>query len=222
MSQRDIFLEGEGDAWFIRNSKNLSSLDNVKNGVEISFILSELLPFKDCIHEVLEIGCGNAIKLEVLCNELNAVGSGLDPSVKAINNGNDRKKDTELRLFVGSADFLPFDTDSFDVVFFSFCLYLVDRSFLLKTLSEADRVLRPGGFLCITDFDVPVPLKRGYVHAPQVFSFKNDYTRFFCQNGLYSLFAKKSFSHSYPFFSKEVSERVSTSLVFKEIDPFSI
>ncbi len=40
-------------------------------------------------------------------------------------------------------------------------MYCVDRSYLLKTAAEADRVLKRDGFLVMEDFDVPISCKRG-------------------------------------------------------------
>jgi len=64
---------------------------------------------------------------------------------------------------VGTADVIPFQDKSFDIVIFGFCLYLCDRDDLFKIAAEADRVLKTPGWLLIKDFyshqsaDLPNP-----------------------------------------------------------------
>jgi hypothetical protein len=47
-----------------------------------------------------------------------------------------------LNLKIGTADVLLFDDGFTDVIWYEFCLYLVDRVFLHRVDAEADRVLR--------------------------------------------------------------------------------
>jgi len=118
------------------------------------------------------------------------------------------------------ADLAMFQDESFDFVYFGFCLYLLDRRDLFSAIAEADRVLKNGGFLAITDFDPIHRHKRPYHHKEGVFSFKQDYSRFFTESEMYYLVAKNSFSHRQPFFDEDGNERVSTTLLFKETDAY--
>lgn len=222
MSQNEIFTEGEGDAWFSRNQDHIQAIEQVVNSPDVRYALDTLKPFSSRINRVLEIGCSNGIKLETICQYLDAVGVGVEPSPIAIKNGNDRKKLADTNLLVGTGDKLPsLCTDaSFDLVYFAFCLYLFDRNTLIRSLSEADRVLKPGGFLVITDFDPGSHYKRPYNHFQGVFSYKQDYASFYTQSGLYYLMGKQSFSHRAPNFDELPDERISTSILFKEIDPY--
>ena len=149
MSQKKIFTEGEGDAWFNRNLNHIQSIEQVIKSPDVRYSLDTLTPFSARINRVLEIGCSNGIKLEAICQHLNAVGVGVEPSPVAVKNGNDRNKLADTTLLVGTGDKLPsLCTDaSFDLVYFAFCLYLFDRNTLIQSLSEADRVLKPGGKL---------------------------------------------------------------------------
>ncbi len=217
MNQSAIFLEGEGDNYFLRNKAALE----VRSGAsEITWLGQALSPFKDKINTVLEIGCSNGAKLEQICGLLDAKGQGIDPSKQAVDEGNLRLSWSGTQLHVGTASRLPFEALSFDFVYFGFCLYLLDRQDLFAATAEADRVLKSGGFLAITDFDPIHRHKRPYHHKDGVFSFKQDYSKVFTESGLYYLVSKNSFSHRQPFFDADGHERVSTTLLFKEIDAY--
>lgn len=169
---------------------------------------------------MLEIGTSNGAKLEQICSLLDAKGQGIDPSKQAVDEGNLRLSGKDIHLQVGTAAKLPFPNLSFDFVYFGFCLYLLDRQDLLAAVAEANRVLRSGGFLAITDFDPIHRHKRPYHHKDGVFSFKQDYSRPFIESGLYYLVSKNSFSHRQSFFDTDGNERVSTTLLFKEVDAY--
>jgi ubiquinone/menaquinone biosynthesis C-methylase UbiE len=178
------------------------------------------MPFKESLNSILEIGCSNGVKLEEICSKLSAKGNGIEPSEQAVADGNRRPKNSDITLVQGTGDRLPFADQSFDLVYFAFCLYLFDRSSLLQSLAEADRVLKPGGFMAITDFDPGSPRKRSYSHFSGLYSYKQDYASFYTQSSLYYLIGKHSFSHRLNFFDKIADERVSTQLLYKEADPF--
>ena len=50
----------------------------------------------------------------------------------------------------------------FDLVHLGFFLYLVDREDYLRCISEADRLLKFGGFLSIIDFETPIQYRHAY------------------------------------------------------------
>lgn len=223
-SQNSIFKEGEADSWYSRNKEILNDRGSAGSQLplDIENLSRNLDPFKNDINRILEIGCSSGKKLETLCRRLDASGHGIEPSALAVEEGNSRMKDSQIQLVCGTADELPFESGFFDLVYFGFCLYLVDRKTLLKSLSEADRVLRAGGFLAITDFDPGRIYKRPYIHQEGLFSYKQDYSRFFTDSGLYYLVSKNSFSHRRDFFDDENDERISLSLLFKEMDPYPL
>ena len=221
MNQDQIFTSGEGDEWYKRNQTHLMTIDQAKESEDVRYLCETLQPFHFNIHRVLEVGCSNGIKLETICQQMNAVGIGIEPSRLAVETGNLRDKVAKIDLIQGSGDKLPCKSADFDLVFFAFCLYLFDRASLMQAFAEADRVLKPGGFLVVTDFDPGFNHRRPYSHCPGVFSYKQDYSVFFTQSGLYHLLGKHSYSHRYPHFDKDRGERVSTSILYKEANPYS-
>jgi ubiquinone/menaquinone biosynthesis C-methylase UbiE len=122
MSQEFEFLNGEGDKWFQRNKQ---TLENRTFDYPTSIIKRTLQNHTDNINSILEIGCSNGTKINDLANHFNARGFGVDPSQSAILEGQTKYK--HLELSQGTASKLPFSNDFFDLVFFGFCLYLLDR-----------------------------------------------------------------------------------------------
>jgi ubiquinone/menaquinone biosynthesis C-methylase UbiE len=218
LSQSEIFLATEGDAWFIRNSEFLRSCTVFQS---VEFIRETLFPFKAQINNLVEIGCGPGYKLEKLFVDFQSKnGSGLDPSALAISAAIERVKNSgiELEFHVGVSSSLPFYSNSADLVFLGFFLYLVPRDEILITVSEIDRILKPGSFLAIEDFDVPVSTQNLYKHDDRLISFKEDYSRYFTGELGYHLIEKHSYSHKSDHFSTDREERIATSILFKPFE----
>jgi ubiquinone/menaquinone biosynthesis C-methylase UbiE len=219
VNQNEIFSAGEGDSWFRRN-EYLQTLHHADISEDVRYISSFLKPFQQEVHKVLEIGCCSGVKLETICGKLDAIGIGIEPSTIAVDVGNRRKKNVDVTLQVGTGDELPFEDSEFDLVYFAFCLYLFDRKTLMQAFSEADRVLKSGGFLVITDFDPGFIHKRPYSHIEQTFSYKQNYSDFYTSSGLYYLVGKHCFSHKQSFFDECHDERISTSILYKEVNSY--
>jgi ubiquinone/menaquinone biosynthesis C-methylase UbiE len=180
MQQHDIFLEKEGDAWFARNENG--------RDIEIEHVLARHT--KDLQGKVLSIGCADGLEISHL-----ETAYGIDPSQAAIESG--KLKHPHLHLAVGTSDALAFDDESFDVVIASFVLCWVDRNKLLKTASEIDRVLKPGGTLIINDFYPSAQNKVRYHHRQDVemYTYKQDYATLFFASCLYTI-EQRDFYHS--------------------------
>ena len=215
VNQDQVFLETEGDAWFERNKASVNSKSSLH---AIKTIKRVLQHYKNNINNVLEIGCANGVKLFDLCSFFKAAGSGIDPSAAAVKNGKELYKD--LMLSVSTASKLTFKDNSFDLVYFGFCLYLVDRNLLFKAVTEADRVLKEGGFLAILDFDPKQRHKRDYHHKSGLFSYKTSYSDFFVATGHYYLIAKESFSCDANYFNIDSDERMSITILYKEPEAY--
>ena len=222
MDQKQIFASGEGDAWFKRNVTHLQTIEQTACSEDVRYICDTLQPFSKGIQRTLEIGCSNGMKLETICHRLGSVGLGVELSPMAVQAGNAREKIADVTLRVSSGEKLPCESAEFDLVYFAFCLYLFDRNTLMQSLAEADRVLKPGGFLVITDFDPGLQYKRPYSHFQGMFSYKQDYSAFYMQSGFYYLVGKHCFSHRSACFDESPDERVSTSILYKEINPYPI
>ena len=213
--QSALFIEGEGDNWYQRNKASLQSNSEY---FEVETVKRVLKSFNGRINSILEIGSCSGIKLNDLCKFFNATGYGIDPSIIAVKEGN--KLYENIKLIVSTADILPFNNYEFDLVFFGFCLYLVDRADIYKAVAEADRVLKSGGFLAILDFDPKIRHKNTYHHKSAISSYKADYSTFFTANGHYHLVAKESFSHTHNHFSEDSNERISITILYKEPQPY--
>lgn len=220
MNQNQIFLSGEGDEWYKRNRLSINSRDSADSQEDVRYICQILQPFKHQIQKVFEIGCSSGFKLEAICGHFDATGIGVDPSAAAVLDGNSRIKGDGIKLIVGTSDKLPVESDSVDFVYFAFCLYLFDRNALISSLAEANRVLKSGGFIAITDFDPGKSYRRRYSHLDGLFSYKQDYSAFYTATGLFYLVGKHSFSHRCHHFELSAAERVSITVLFKETEPY--
>lgn len=212
ISQKSEFLTGEADAWYQRNASHLSA-DSPLRDLAASAIAEQLDRASGA--RVLEVGCGRGDNLAALSRRLPIDGHGIEPSTSAVEAGRAAHPDLDLRA--GTADLLPFDDNSFDVVWFGFCLYLVDRELLGRCIAEADRVLKDGGVLCIVDFDPDVPCKRAYHHKPGLWSYKMDYSRLFVANPAYRLVHKVSASHAGIQWHADPQERIGLWVCRKDL-----
>jgi len=149
--------------------RNCKVLGKNEDNEAISLLCDWLQPFKKEIISVLEIGRGGGHKLSVLSTLLNSAGYEVEPSEEAIRYINDAW--LELTVKVGFGDDMPFHS-TFDLVYLGFYLCIVDREKFLSCIREADRLLRPGGFLSIIDFDTPSWYSNTYSHLAGVRAYK--------------------------------------------------
>jgi ubiquinone/menaquinone biosynthesis C-methylase UbiE len=212
-SQKQDFLSAEGDQWFARNRATLEAPSVVREQI-VGRIAAHLNPGSST--RVLEIGSGMGSNLAALAQHCSIEGHGIEPSQQAVAAGTQRFPALALRT--GSADELPYADASFDVVWFGFCLYLVDRTLLQRVVAEADRVLRDGGLLAIVDFDPDAPCSRPYHHRPGLRSYKMDYSRLFLANPAYALVEKYATSHTTGRWENDPQERVALTLSRKNLE----
>lgn len=211
--QRDEFLASEGNQWFARNRAVLDAASPERERI-VDRLACQMVPGYTA--RVLEIGCGQGQNLASLATRHPIEGQGIDPSSDAVAAGTARYPGLNLR--VGTADALPFSDGTFDVVWFGFCLYLVDRLLLQRVVAEADRVLADGGLLAILDFDPDVSCARPYHHRSGLMSYKMDYARLFLGNPAYVLVDKLSTSHTTGRWDPAPQERVALSLCRKNLE----
>lgn len=114
--------------------------------VEVEETLRFLLPLLGGVRRVLDVGCGNGLLSRRL------VGQGFD--VTALDRSLRKTAPTEgLRLV--EADFLGFQAGPYDALVFSASLHHLFP--LEAALARADSLLRPGGLVLVSDFDLEAP-----------------------------------------------------------------
>ncbi|MBI5437575.1 MAG: class I SAM-dependent methyltransferase [Nitrosomonadales bacterium] len=210
MKQKEIFLQSEGDAWFIRNQLDVAGRKLPDDDALLRELL-ELPPIKAKSLKVLEVGCGDGTRLAWIKNNLNADCYGIEPSAQAVAAANAKG----INVQGGTADTLPFDNHSFDIVIFGFCLYLCDREDLFRIASEADRVLRSPGWLMILDFYSSAPRANAYQHCPGVQSYKMDYRMLFTWHPDYACMTHKVRLHGEASYTDAVDEWAAVSVLRK-------
>lgn len=181
MSNQKEFFTGPGrNQWHDRNQSYFPDA----NREELKSFSKFLKPGQ----KVLEIGCAAGYHAPFFEKALTTY-YGIDVADKSIAAA--RTQHPQSHFQVASSDELPFSNHYFDFLFFGFCLYVVDRNQLEKTISEADRVLKPGGYLAIYDFDPDKPITKKHRDDPGIYVYKMDYSRLFLAQAHYSLIDKK-------------------------------
>ncbi len=205
MSQKDAFLENEGNAYFDRNPKDA---DCASDPVASSVSRMQLKP-----ERVLEIGCGNGARLDCVAQCTGAECHGIDPSLKAIEFA--QSSFPRHKFAQGTADLLPYPDQHFDLVIFGCCLYLCDPQDHFKIAWQVDRVLRPKSFVVVKDFLPPLPFKNEYSHGPGLYSYKMHYSDMFAAHPYYRLLSREYVEHVHPF-TYHPNESMSVDILRKD------
>lgn len=209
--QKDKFLSIEGNNYFKRNflKSNIEKAEWVKKDSLLPLIL-DIQCEKDKLN-VLEIGCGQGLRLEELKKRRNWNLFGLDPSIESVN----YVKNNGISTYQGTADQLPFEENTMDIVIYGFCLYVCDNEDLFKIAFEADRVLKNNGWLAITDFWSPSPQSNIYGYDKSINSFKNNRYLMFDWHPNYEVFSHKIIDYDTGIFTDDPHAKVSASLLRK-------
>lgn len=190
MLQRNVFLDGEGDAWFKRN---ISELSDYSSEDDFLFPLLDQLPIDSgSSTSILEVGCGQGFRLHEISITKSWKAFGIDPSKEAVASATRLGLDVKL----GTANYLEYPSRSFDIVVFGFCLYLCDRDDLFQIAQEAHRVLKDSGWLLILDFWSDAPRQNPYSHNSMIKSYKSDLSSMFTWHPFYTLMDHKVRHHS--------------------------
>ncbi len=107
-------------------------------------------------HDVLDLGCGTAtltIMLADACPAARVTGIDGDPTILDIARAKTTGRGVELRQAMAYA--LPYAPATFDRVVSSLVFHHLADADKARTLSEAHRVLRPGGELHVADWGKP-------------------------------------------------------------------
>lgn len=211
--QKNVFLDGEGDAWFERNHqaalrRPMDRSDHIITAVErILRSAPSTTP-----HKLLEVGCGDGKRLAWLAQNLQLECHGIEPSARGVA----AATTAGVQAVLGTADVLPYDSGTFDIVVFGFCLYLCDREDLFKIAQECDRVLKDEGWVVILDFFAPTPVRRAYHHKDGLFSYKMDYRQLFDWHPSYTCFSHELSHHASGDFTDDPQEWIATSVLRKK------
>lgn len=188
MTQDQAFLDGEADAWWLRNKDALAS---VRGDMPLRLVeMYDLAPVW-----ALEIGCANGWRLDALRRDYGAKHCvGVDPSLVALEAG--RTAFPALDLRHGTAASLPCaEGEVYDLVVVYFVLHWVGRSQLLRSLAEIDRVTTGAGHIIIGDFLPNSPRKEPYKHRPGLWTYTLDYSDILVETGMFTRVARLTFDH---------------------------
>jgi ubiquinone/menaquinone biosynthesis C-methylase UbiE len=112
---------------------------------------------------ILDLGCGDGNSAVYFTKHFpGSEYAGIDSSSKSVQIAADRGL-SNARFACYDGREIPYDTDSFDVVFTACVLHHIDRTDHEPILREAMRVLKPGGHLYIFEHNPLNPLTRKVV-----------------------------------------------------------
>ena len=193
MKQDEVFLQGEGDRWLNRNKAAITDPEYLIKDHVIGLMMTMNLAPKN----VVEIGASNGWRLHEIARRFGSRVTAVEPSIQAIEDGQTRFP--SVQFLRGTASELPLDSQArFDLAIVNFVLHWVDRSTLLRSVAEIDRVLADGGLLLIGDFYPSMPERVRYHHLPdqEVWTYKQNYGDIFLASNLYEMIAFHSFDHA--------------------------
>jgi ubiquinone/menaquinone biosynthesis C-methylase UbiE len=178
MKQSEVFMQSEGNAWFARNRDRLGQHDPVSEMIEANGIKPKRL---------LEIGCANGWRLQKLAEKYGCETWGVEPSMHAMAEARHNHLPVAQCDATSMRGVLP---HSFDLVIYGFCLYVTDPEDWFQIVAEGDRVLAPGGYLIVHDFegeDQGDAYARRYEHRPDVLAYHVDFAGFWLAHPWYEL-----------------------------------
>ena len=188
--QLDAWERGEGNSWFQRNEAALADVQRITRDQTLAAVALLPIPQRVC-----EIGAANCWRLDIIRQWYACDCLGVDVSAEAI-------ADAHARFFgiaavIAPAHEVPARDASQDLVICSFVLHWVDRAYLARTVAEADRVLKPGGHLIISDFLPDAPCRTRYHHRQDVelWTYKQDYAACWFSLATYQELRRQVWNH---------------------------
>ena len=210
LSQRQAFLDGEGDEWLKRNFQSSSKQIWEWHKRDPLAQMIEGLPLpRGREVSVLEVGCGQGLRLYKMHQAFGWDVEGIDPSSAAVCS----VREMGLSASVATADNLPRPDHSVDLLIYGFCLYLCDRMDLFKIAAEAHRVLKPKAWLAILDFWSPESKTSSYKHQDGLNSYKDDLKSIFTWHESYVVTDHKIRHHLTGQYTDDAGEWVGMTMI---------
>lgn len=185
MSQSQVFLSGEADAYYSRNKEAYAAY-RIEDDIVAQCIEAAGLQPKS----ILDLGCASGERLEALVNRYGCTfAHGVDASSHAIAAAGDRG---HAEIGWAMDDWTKLDDNTwgigpYDLVITSYVFHWADRPTLIQTMANVHRLVKVGGHLVINDFCPNVPGAGDYRHAAGVMTYKEQYQEMFRCTGLYSI-----------------------------------
>lgn len=109
--------------------------------------------------KVLDMGCGTGVLCRMIADQLSAslggLAVGIDAAGKMIQVARKKRESPTCRFEAMAAEKLTFSDEYFDAAVSSLFFHHVQLDLKAQALSEAYRVLKPGGKLVIADMHIP-------------------------------------------------------------------
>ena len=116
---------------------------------------------------------------------------------------------------MGTADKLPFEDQSVDILVYGFCLYLCDREDMFKIAAEEIELSRSNGWIAIIDFWTKSDRRNGYRHHSEVMSYKTRPEEMFIWHPHYAVMDHKVRSISTNKYTDKSDNWVSSTIIRK-------
>ena len=199
----------EGDEYYKRNEEYETSTffkhDPVCNSIiEIANTFYEKAT-------ILEVGCSDGRRLKALKEKYNWVYQGVEPSTIAIESG----KIDGIEMLKGSAEELPIEAKSVDILIYGFCLYLCDREELFSICAEGNRVTKDKSWIIIHDFWAKADTSNDYHHKQGIKSYKTKPEEMFSWHPSFTVMDTKIRDISNQTYTDNKDEWVKTSVIRK-------
>lgn len=197
MNQDNVYLDTEADNFFYRNKYNFANLPEKKQ-----VLIDQFANYVDNtkIDNILEIGCHIGDLLDYSVKKFSAKkGYGIEPSVKAVQEGNKRfGKTCKLVKGIASNDHVLKKIPVCDLVIINDVFCWISRDSILRSIANIDEHLGDNGYLIIRDFlpDRFIRNQNMHVENFEVFCHKiiGSHAEIFKQIGNYQLLGSRVFT----------------------------